>query len=116
MKKISAFPVIPQRQNHFRSLLVRLTVPFCILFFLSFTADDFRLLNSVPFSNVAMTTDRLGNAYVIVENLLLQFDSLGKPKGNYAERSSGSLTSVDAGNPLKILLFYRDFARLQVCG
>jgi hypothetical protein len=36
------------------------------------------------------------------------------PKANYAERNSGRLTSVDAGNPLKIILFYRDFAQLQL--
>lgn len=80
----------------------------------SFQSDDFRLINSIPFNNVQLTTDRLGNAYVIVENQLLEFDSLGKPKANYSEAGSGTLTSVDASNPLKIVLFYRDFARLQL--
>lgn len=80
----------------------------------SFTAGEFKVINTIPFTNVKMTTDRLGNAYVIVENQLLEFDSLGKPKANYAERSSGSLTSVDANNPLKIILFYRDFARMEL--
>ncbi|MEO8086763.1 MAG: hypothetical protein ABI763_08090 [Bacteroidota bacterium] len=86
------------------------------LFFIlgSFTPDDFRLINSLPFSHVKLSSDRFGNAYVIVENQLLQFDSLGKPKANYAEANSGKLTSVDAGNPLKILLFYRDFAQLHL--
>ncbi|CAN5373534.1 hypothetical protein BH11BAC1_BH11BAC1_27660 [soil metagenome] len=80
----------------------------------SFSQDDFRLINSIPFSHVKISTDRFCNAYVIVENQLLQFDSLGKPKANYAESNSGKLTSVDASNPLKILLFYRDFAQLHL--
>ncbi len=85
----------------------------CIVL-VSFTPDEFRLINSLPFTSARLTTDRLGNAYVIVENQLLEFDSLGKPKANFAETNSGILTSVDAGNPFKIMLFYRDFARLQL--
>jgi len=82
--------------------------------FISFTSGDFRLVNTIPFTNARLTTDRLGNAYVIVENQLLEFDSLGKPKANYAVANTGGLTSIDASNPLKILLFYRDFAKLQL--
>ena len=80
----------------------------------SFTGEEFRLVNSIPFKNVQLTTDRFGNAYVFSEDQLFQYDSLGKPIANYAERHSGFLTSVDASNPLKILLFYRDFARIQL--
>jgi len=80
----------------------------------SFSGEEFQLINNIPFTNVQMTTDRFGNAYVYSENQLLQFDSLGRPAANYAERHSGFLTSVDASNPLKILLFYRDFAKIQL--
>ncbi len=80
----------------------------------SFQPGDFRLINSIPFTNAGLTTDRFGNAYIIVENQLLEYDSSGNPKANYAEAGSGKLTSVDASNPLKIVLFYRDFARIQV--
>src|SRR6185369_8144211 len=93
--------------------------PFLILntlFFLliSFKADEYKLINSIPFAHAKFTTDRLGNAYVIVENQLLQFDTIGKPKANYSNLNSGILFSVDASNPLKILLFYPDFARLEL--
>jgi hypothetical protein len=80
----------------------------------SFTSEEFRLINSIPFKNVQITTDRFGNAYVYSENQLLQYDSLGRAVANYSDRHSGFLTSVDASNPLKILLFYRDFARIQL--
>ena len=87
---------------------------FLMIVFFSFASEEFRLINSIPFKNVQITTDRFGNAYVYSENQLLQYDSLGRPVANYSERHSGFLTSVDASNPLKILLFYRDFARIQL--
>jgi hypothetical protein len=89
---------------------------FSILAFalLAFTTQEYRLINSIPFTNVKLTTDNLGNAYVIMENQLLQFDTLGKPKAVYAERNAGQLHSIDVTNPLKPLLFFPDFAQLQI--
>ena len=44
----------------------------------------------------------------------MQFDPKGKPLANYSETNLGSLQNVDAGNPMKILLFYPDFAQLII--
>lgn len=87
---------------------------FVMLFLVAFKADNYTLLNSIPFSKVLFTTDHLGNAYVIAENQLLQFDSHGKPKATYSETGLGALRSVDASNPLKILLYYPDFLQINV--
>jgi len=92
------------------------------LFFLSlllftsiaFKAQEYRLINSIPFTDAKLTTDNLGNAYVIIDNQLLQFDTLGKPKATYSERNAGQLHSVDVTNPLKPLLFFPDFAQLEI--
>lgn len=81
---------------------------------LSFQTDDYTLLKSIAFSNAVFTTDKLGNAYVIAENQLLQFEPSGKPKANYSETNLGALRSVDASNPMKLLLFYPDFAQINV--
>ena len=99
---------------HLSNLLVKAGLAVVVIIFTSFQPGEFRLINSIPFTNAQLTTDNLGNAYVTVENQLLEFDSLGKPKANYADATSGLLTSVDAGNPLKIILFYRDFARIHL--
>jgi hypothetical protein len=80
----------------------------------SFSTDEYKLIKSIPFTGAKFTTDRLGNCYVIVENQILEFDTLGKPKANYSNLNSGNLFSVDASNPLKIVLFFPDFARLEV--
>lgn len=75
--------------------------------------DSYKLLQSIPFRDAScFTTDQLGNSYVVVDNQLLQFGPDGKPKLNYSESSLGVLRSVDASNPMKLLLFYPDFARM----
>jgi hypothetical protein len=79
----------------------------------SFTAGDYTLLNSIPFKNLSfLTTDNLGNVYVIAENQLLQYDMTGKPLRYYSVTNLGELRSVDASNPMKIGLFYPDFAKV----
>src|SRR3569832_62450 len=87
---------------------------FLLLASIAFKADEYHLINSIPFTGAKLTTDNFGNEYVIIENKLLQFDTLGKPKANYSERNAGQLHSIDVSNPLKPLLFFPDFAQLQV--
>lgn len=87
----------------------------CLLVFCALVSDEYKLINSIPFSNATfITSDKLGNVYVVIENQLLQFDPRGKPLANYSETNLGSLQYVDAGNPMKILLFYPDFARIII--
>jgi hypothetical protein len=89
---------------------------FCLLFFIpSFADKDYTLINSIPFKGVHFfSTDNLGNAFVIVENQVLEFNSQGKPVANYSDRNYGELRSIDATNPMKIVLFYPDFATIVV--
>jgi hypothetical protein len=87
---------------------------FLLLFIFSFRSDDYTLLKDIPFTNAYFTTDNLLNAYVVAENQLLEFDSLGKPKANYSENNLGAIRSVDVSNPFKILLFYPDFAQITI--
>lgn len=82
-------------------------------FFFSFSDGDYTLLDGIPFKQADfLTTDNLGNAYVIVGNQLLQFDKTGKPKANYSESTLGEFRSLDVSDPLKLLLFYPDFGRI----
>jgi len=82
---------------------------------LAATPADYTLINSVPFSeSVYFTTDKLGNAYAVVENQVLKYDPSGNPLSNFSENNLGQLTQVDASDPLKPMLFYPDFARMIV--
>ena len=93
---------------------IRVSIGFVFMFILlAFSPSEFTLINSIPFNpHVFFTTDQLGNVFVVAENQLLEFDASGKPKYNYSENKLGELSWVDASNPMKILLFYPDFAQV----
>ncbi|WP_299825402.1 hypothetical protein [uncultured Pontibacter sp.] len=60
-------------------------------------------------SPTAISKDRNGNLYFLAANRsLLRIDSLGKPLGNFSPPTRGRIASIDAWNPMKILLFYED--------
>src|SRR5688572_14414895 len=87
------------------------------LFLLLCSADsgEYKHITSVAFIQPAsLSTDKLGQAYVLVENQLLQFAASGKPIANYSENNLGMIRSVDPTNPMKIMVFYNDFARLVI--
>ena len=58
------------------------------------------------------TTDNLGNIYLIHEDELIKYLPGGKLFARYSNLKLGSITSVDATNPLKILLYYRNFQQI----
>lgn len=68
----------------------------------------------LAFPNATLTTDHLGNIYVVAENILMRFDPQCKPSATYTEKSKGQLASLDASDPLKLVLFYPDFALIQL--
>jgi hypothetical protein len=75
--------------------------------------QEFRLVATLPVSGQAsVTTDPLGNCYLTVGNQVLKFDPAGKPLSNFSQVDRGELRGVDALNPLKVQLFYPDFAQI----
>lgn len=59
------------------------------------------------------TSDNLGNIYVIKGHEISKYLPNGKLFNRYSNMLLGNITSVDAANPLKLLLFYRDFSKIQ---
>lgn len=60
----------------------------------------------------SFTTDNLGNIYTIKEDELIKYLPSGKFFTRYSNLRLGTITTVDASNPLKILLYYRDFQQI----
>lgn len=58
------------------------------------------------------TTDNLGNIYTIKEDELIKYLPSGKFFARYSNLKLGNIATVDATNPLKIILYYRDFQQL----
>ena len=72
--------------------------------------DTLALLQSFPLSASFATTDNLGNVYVLgQDNALQKFNANGNRLARYSNNRLGPATSLDAANPLKLLLWYADF-------
>src|ERR1051325_6315709 len=82
--------------------------------FLSFTLQksQFAFVKSIPTTSKNFTTDNLGNDYLLNGNLLEKYDGDGNFQKNFSNKNLGSISSVDAGNPLKVLVFYRSFQQV----
>ena len=70
------------------------------------------LLKSIPVNASSFTTDNLGMFYIIDNNQLSKFDQNGVLLHTYSEKISGNISFVDASNPLRLLLFYKDFVQI----
>jgi hypothetical protein len=74
------------------------------------------LVNSVVGDIVDFTTDNLGNIYVISStNQLKKLNEKGDSISVVNDiRRFGKISAVDASNPLKVLVYYKDFSRLVI--
>ncbi len=87
---------------------------FFILFWLpGFSQSDsaFHLIRSINGDFTDFTADNLGNLFLVTRNnQLKKLDAKGDSMGVFNDvRKYGKLYSIDASNPLKTLLFYKDF-------
>ena len=70
-----------------------------------------KLVRQTPLAASDFVVDNLGSLYVITpDNQLKKYNNKGDSVGLFDEvKRYGTLTRVDVNNPLKILLFYKDF-------
>jgi hypothetical protein len=70
-----------------------------------------RLVRQMPLAATDFAVDNLGGLYAItLDNQLKKFNGNGDSVGLFDEvKKYGSLSGIDVTNPLKILLFYKDF-------
>jgi hypothetical protein len=57
----------------------------------------------------SITTDQLGNLYLINDYKITMYDHSGDSLREFNSRKYGNITSVDASNPYKILVFFQDY-------
>lgn len=69
----------------------------------------------IPGNFSLMDVDYLGNVYVIESGLLKKFNNKGDSVGVYNDvRRYGNPTFIDVSNPLKTLVFYKNYSTLVV--
>lgn len=74
-------------------------------------ADDTRIFELKAKHNF-FTADNIGNAYLVNDDELVKYLPTGKFFTRYSNLKLGSITTVDATNPLKLLVYYRDFQQI----
>src|SRR5690349_7620321 len=77
---------------------------------------SFKSLRSVRGDIVAFTVDNLDNIYLLSStNQVKKFNANGDSVAVFNDvRKFGQATLIDVSNPLKVLLYYRDFATIVV--
>ena len=97
--------------------LVKTIFTFSIAFFMvacvqnTFAQD---LIKSIPTGKARfISTDELGNVYLVREdNSLIRYNNNGDSTGNFRTIQNGDIQSIDATNPLRILLYFPDFSKV----
>lgn len=89
---------------------------FTLFFFSSFTNEDapFIFKKALPIKASHFTIDKFGNIYTANDKILQKFDSAFKLLYTYSDLNTGKLQLIDASNPLKLLLFYPEFASVSI--
>jgi hypothetical protein len=88
---------------------------FALLFLLpliSFSPETRKPDVTVNVEAEKMTSDNLGNVYLIKGESIFKYDSLGVLQKTFSNKNFGAITSADATNALRIILFYKDFNRV----
>jgi hypothetical protein len=87
---------------------------FLILFpFLAFNNEPaLKQVAKIEFKADGFTTDILGNVYLSRAEELKKYNQDGTLLNPYSDKSLGRITSVDATNFLKLVVFYRDFSKV----
>ena len=99
MKKIITFLLLLMVQNAFAQ-----------------SDSAYHVVRSIYGEFSSFTADNLGNLYIISKNnQLKKINTRGDSMGVFNDvRKYGKLYSIDATNPLKTILFYRDFRTIVV--
>lgn len=73
---------------------------------------SFRLIKTMKGDFIDFTVDNLDNIYILnSRNQIKKFNANGDSVGIYNDvKKFGKATLIDVSNPLKVLLFYKDFA------
>lgn len=77
-------------------------------------SQNLRKVNEFESHNNFIETDPLGFIYSVDEQEIIKHDSKGKIISRFSTRNFGNITSTDVSNPLKIILFFKDFSGILI--
>ncbi len=77
-------------------------------------AQSFTHVKTIAREISFFTTDKLGHAYLVSRDGLYKYNPQGTEVAAFADKSLGTLSSVDATDALKLMLFSRDFRKVYL--
>lgn len=78
-------------------------------------ADSLHVIKSIPMKGKLLTADELGNVYVVrAGNNLIRFTDAGDSSAFYRVIFNGNIEAIDATNPLRLILYYPDYSKVEV--
>lgn len=80
--------------------------------FCSFAVQEIRPDFTLKAPSDQMLTDNLSNVYLIHNDQIRKYNSKLELMKEFSNKNFGSISSADVTNPLRIVLFYRDFGRV----
>lgn len=83
----------------------------CICF--SFTKDE-ALKKSIISKIDLFTSDNIGHVYIVNGDEVKKYSPKGELLKVYSNKKLGKISSIDATNPLRVLLFYKDQSQLVI--
>lgn len=81
-----------------------------ILLFISLT--DLKLIKQFTAKSAIVKTDAVGNIYTINGNNVTMYDFEGQKQYSYSNSFFGNITSIDVSDPMRILVFYKEFNKI----
>ncbi len=87
-------------------------VPLLLLLCLAFRTDTPKHLYTIKASADLFSTDNFGNTYLVKGDEITKYNPSGELLKIFSAKNLGKITSIDASNPLRVLVFYKDFASL----
>jgi len=94
----------------FRHLTLYFILAVCSSF--AYFNEQIILRTIIPTEANIFTTDNLGNIYLVTKSVVEKFDVTANKLKTYSNKSLGQISSIEATNPLKIVLLYQDFSQV----
>ena len=68
----------------------------------------------LPLKGATFTTDQFGNYYDVNDVEIKKFNLKGELQYTYSNNLLGKISNIDASNPLKIIVYFRDFTKILI--
>jgi len=85
---------------------------FIITLLLLLIQTPFEFVGTIPVADADFKTDQLGNVYVIKSDRLIKYNSKLEKVADYSNAYLGEIGSLDAMDPLRLLIHYKEFNQL----